>query len=184
MTSRGAFHRDGGYTLLEMLAYTVVLAVIVNVSSAMFLSGKRLHALGDIALERIEIFRQLERQFHETVVDADRVEAALPGVSVSGPRLVLREGNGEAGHRFILWHRDAAGALRCERYERAGETLALRSSRAYDLPITNLRFAVDEADGGATLVRMDLEIDNAGTRNTVPATNVFVAAVRGMSTTR
>ena len=59
--------KTAGYSLIEMLAYVGVLAVIINLGAGALVSVVRVNHVGMLALERIEGLEEIRREFRQSV---------------------------------------------------------------------------------------------------------------------
>lgn len=169
----------GGYTLIELLAYVLVLGVIVNLCTSLFLSGRRVYALGELSVARMDALRKIERDFRQAARTSDTVVAGVEGVSQLNPSLVLRGATGNGTERYAVWRLGGNGALLRETYERTESTTTITSQRSYAIGVKEAKVARGGADGA--LVTLSVTVQNKGTSNTVPAENMFVARLRGGS---
>lgn len=180
MKRRSEPNASGGYTLLELLAYIFVFTIIVNTTVALFLSTKRIHALGEIGLERIERVQEVESDFRESVLNANAFvgQSIVPGLG--DPSIVLRTTSTQGKEEFSVWHTSDENRIRLSQYRNTDDGLTLRYRKTYSLPITSVAFIIDKTDtGDARTVRMDLAIIAEGTPNTTPAENTVIASLGG-----
>jgi hypothetical protein len=86
----GNRHGERGMSLLEMLGYVAVLAVLFNVAAGAFLACSRLSAKGTTALDRSEAVEEIRAEFTEAVRGGSRI---VPGVCSfrTGPEQVVLE---------------------------------------------------------------------------------------------
>jgi len=176
---------DAGMSLLEMMGYMAVLAVLVNLTLTLFIGASRLSVLGTTALDRLRTVEDVREGFTETVREARRV---VPGVGVykTGPgQLVLelpREASdGDTRRYAVLGHITSALCLgRIEVLERGGVCEA-DSYSTYALPIAGVRFEYDsEHLERVRLVTLQLDAQNAA-KTKAPATYRFQASLRASS---
>ncbi len=191
MKPRRSTADDRGYTLIELLAYAFVLAIIVNMSVTLFLNAKRLSNLGEMAFERISGVDEIGREFTDAVLQSDAIVNELNGIVTDEECLVLSQpaipfsGAGgppaEVGRRYVVFRAVREGQyLRAEEYLEDGEGLSLEKLKTFALPIAGLRFEYgSERPEQSRTVRLHLHIDSGGTPNTTPSENVFVASLRG-----
>lgn len=184
---------DRGYSLIELLAYAFVLAIVVNMSVTLFLNAKRLSVLGEMVFERMSGVNEMGREFTGAVMQSDAILDELNSIVTDEECLILSQpaipfsGAGgppvEAGRRYIVFRVvDEGRHLRREAYVQDGDGLSLEKLKTFRLPIAGLRFeyASDRPEESRT-VRLHLHIDNEGTPNTTPSENLFVASLRGWS---
>lgn len=180
MTLRRSRADKRGYTLIELLAYAFILAIIVNMSVTLFLTAKRLSVLGEMAFERISGVDEMGRAFSDAVMESDAIVHELNSIVTDEGCLILSQ-PAEAGRRYVVFRAvDEGRYLRAEEYVEHGEGLSLEKLKTFRLPIAGLRFeyASDRPEQSRT-VRLHLHIDNKGTPNTTPSENLFVASLRG-----
>ncbi len=175
-----AYTDDRGYTLIELLVYAFVLAIIVNMSVSLFLNAKRLSALGEMAFDRIGGVEEIGREFRDAVRQSDGIAPDLDAIETDEHCLVLTR-TGAKGRRYVVIRADTEGQyLRLEEYSRNGKELWLERLKTFALPIAGIRFEYgSERPEHSRTVQLHLEIDNKGTPNTTPAENVFIASLRG-----
>ena len=180
MKLRHATADNRGYTLLELLAYIFVLAIIVNMSVTLFLNAKRLSILGEMAFERIIGVDEIGREFTNAVLQSDEIVNALNAIVTDEECLILSQPV-EAGRRYVVFRAvDEGRYLRAEEYAEDGEGLSLEKLKTFRLPIAGLRFEYgSERPEQSRTVRLRLYIDTKGTPNTTPSENLFIASLRG-----
>ena len=180
MKPRHSTADDRGYTLIELLAYAFVLAIIVNMSVTLFLNAKRLSVLGEMAFERISGVDEIGREFTDAVIQSDAIMHELNTMVTDEECLILSQ-PAEAGRRYVVFRTvDEGRYLRAEEYVEDSEGLSLEKLKTYRLPIAGLRFEyASEQPEQSRTVRLHLHIDNEGTPNTTPSENLFVATLRG-----
>lgn len=171
---------DSGYSLIELLVYAFVLAIIVNTSVAMFLNATRLSNLGEMAFDRIRGVDEIGREFTEAVLQSDAIVNELDAIVTDEDCLILSQ-SAETGRRYVVFRTvDEGQYLNAEEYVVEGDGVSLDKLKTFALPITGLRFeyASDRPEQSRT-VRLHLKIDNKGTVNSTPSENMFVASLRG-----
>lgn len=180
MRPRHATADDTGYTLIELLVYAFVLAIIVNMSVTLFLSAKRLSFVGELAFERIIGVHEIGREFTDAVMQSDAIMHELNTIVTDEDCLILSQPT-EAGRRYVVFRAvDEGRYLRAEEYVDDGAGLSLEKLKTFRLPLAGLRFEYgSEQPEQSRTVRLHLHIDNEGTPNTTPSENLFVASMRG-----
>ena len=78
-----------GYTLIELLAYLSVFAVVVNLAGSLFVSAGRLRMMGNEALERMQALDEMGRRFTDAVHESSGVAREADGFTTSDETLVL-----------------------------------------------------------------------------------------------
>jgi len=166
-----------GYTLLEMLLYGVVLAMIVNLSTSLFLSARRIQSLGETSLERVSALGRMEEDFRASALAAvDRVDS-VPGVRMTRPILALRGAAEDGSQRYFTWRQGESGALIHETFEVRGGSASLTSQSGYAIDVRGARADVREDLPG--VIALVVDVDTRWTKNTVPASNRFVSRLGG-----
>jgi len=176
--------RNAGTSLLEMLVYIPILAVVVNLSLSVFLGASRLSALGSTAMDRMTTVTEVQQKFTRTVREA---EAVAPGVGTyrTGPAQLVLEMPPSPDHpdarRYVVFgHITSTKRLgRLEIFEKDGQFTSDAYSR-YAFPTRNLRFRYDNDDpAAARLVTLEVDVENARkSKAKPPVTYRFVAALR------
>lgn len=172
----------GGYALLEMLMCGVVFAVILNVSISLFVSTTRLSRAGIWAVDCIDGVEEIRRAFADAVhgaqgvspgmaryaTGADQLVLALPAKEDGGARyLVLGQLGGEEGRLSKLIVVEQDGEFKAE------------YMYTFRQELRSLHFVYDaERPEDVRLVRLEIEVDNGGAKNTIPGNNTFAAALR------
>ena len=167
-----------GFTLIEMLTYGVVLAVIVNLCATLFLSARRMYSLSELSVTRMEALRDVESDLREAAAGANAVVAGVPGATLSNVVLALRAGDAGEALTYTVWRLGDPGALIFERYESEDGTLAITAQRGYAIGVTAA--AAEPLGDEIPAVQMTVSVDNEGTAHTVPGTNTFVARLGGV----
>jgi hypothetical protein len=101
-------HSQGGWSLLEVLAYAGLLLVALNCAAQIFITCTRLHLLGTRTADRATMLEQVEERFVGAVRTAARVVPEL-GEHRSGDATLVLETPGTAPgeKRYVV-----LGALR------------------------------------------------------------------------
>jgi hypothetical protein len=170
-------HRNGGFTLIELLSYCFVLAIIVNLCVSLSLTVRRTHALGDVAINRMDGLRDVESDFRRAVHTSDTVVESIPGLDLPDVALVLRGTSVNEDTRYALWRMGENDSLIHETYAVRDGTIEITSQRSYPIGITDFVHASGASD--TRLVKVVATVDNTGTQNTTPETNTFVARLGG-----
>lgn len=165
-----------GMTLIEMLAYVVVSAAVLNICAVTFVQTSRLAALSSERALRQQAFAQFSDDFVRTVHGATRVLPNAGGAVTHGDQLVLDTPNGPAvvgmaGGKPAIWQ--------LEPYDGAWR---IRRITAYPIG-ASIRFGFDTAEATRAR-RVTLEVigpprkepsDNANRRTVVAALRVWGA---------
>ena len=70
---------NSGYTLPEVLMYGVILASVVNLCAALSLSARRVYALGEISMTRLDALRDIEADFRLAAARANTLTDRVDG---------------------------------------------------------------------------------------------------------
>ncbi len=170
-------HSRSGYTLLECLMYGLVLASIVNLCTALFLSARRVHALAELSVTRMDALRDIEADFREAARRSDTVVDGVVGLKVPNVMLALSGPAQDGAKTFAVWRTGDNGALIHETYEVRDGKPAITGQHGYPIQVASA--TATTADSGGNLVQFSVAIDNEGTPNTVPHTNTFIARLAG-----
>lgn len=173
---------DSGYSLLELLAYLFILAIIINVSLSLMLMTKRLTDVGELAFERIRIVEEIGREFRSAIEVSDAVVAEADGLHSNGSRLLLSNSGTNGSRHTVIQTTKRGDYLLIEEYAVSKGETRLENLKSIPLPGVEVRFEYSTPDPeAARWIRLVVDIDNEGTPNTIPAVNVFVASLRGWS---
>lgn len=166
---------NDGYTLLELLAYVFVLAVIVNLSTSLFLATRRLHVSGDVSLSRMASLTDFERDFRLATRRADGIVTHLDDFPPENLRLVLHGHDAHGLDEFTVWRQDTSGRVYLETYLSQGDGLTFSGRKVYPAGLTEMSVEQGPHSG---LIRVVIHVDNSGTPNTIPAENAFIARLK------
>lgn len=177
--------QKAGYSILEMLGYIAVFAVILNLAVSLFISTTRLSAYATTAMDRIEGIEEVHREFADAVHEAVDVSPGVASYVSGGDRLVLelpQAPGGKGGARYAVLG-DLKGNGRMAKLiltERDG-AFETEYMATYGQIFVGIRFLYNTVEpAGARLVRLELEVDNATAKNTIPRVNTFAASLRGV----
>lgn len=178
----GAFAETAGATLIELLGYFFVLAIIINLAAGVFVQSSRLSTLGVQTLESMRALQSVQNAFTRSVRTSGGI-AEEAGRFRSGPStLVLRmPGNGSntSGREFVVF-----GALGGERIQRwhvrmVNDVEYVEGIVTYPLDATNVRFVYDSPYPElARIITMQVEPKREAIKKYEPAINTISAAVR------
>ena len=152
--------RNEGYTLLEMIAYIGLMAVVINLAAGAFLNQHRLNIAGVEALDRVREMDRLSGDVRGLIRQAEAVLPEGAGWTTSEEALVLAlPPQGEDGDRIavlgLLGPEDRFGWVIFE-----GETV-IRAG-GYRLDFEEARFTFDAGDP-VSARRVTLELTPAYT---------------------
>lgn len=167
----------GGYSLPEVLMYGAILAVLVNLCTALFLSARRVYALGELSITRMDALRGMEDDFRDAVNRSTEIVDGVEGLKLPNVVVALRgETTGDATP-FAVWRMGEPGALIFETYESRGGKPAITAQRGYAIDVS--KAAAARMEGRANVLQFTVHVDNKGTPNTVPGENTFIARLGG-----
>lgn len=141
----GVYSADG-MTLLEMLAYTAALAVMVNICAVAFVQGNRVAQVGEAALARMDTAAEIERDFSTAVRGAVAIESEMAGFLSDTSAVVLRlpSDEGNAGSvRFVVFGARAGEPLHRTDYVMTNGSLSLERHKNYPVPYEIVEFGYD-----------------------------------------
>ena len=172
-----------GYTLLELLGYLTVFTVLVNLSINLYVSTSRLTVAGIETLERLDQIERLGRRFTRVVHGAEAIVGEGAGYRTGPDLLVLRLGRSLAlpntKHYSIFGNIRGDGQItQINAVEIDGE-VSIEYMMTEPLQVESIRFRYERGKGLKPLVRLEVEVDNTGARNTIPELNTFMAALAG-----
>lgn len=172
-----------GTSLLELLTYIAVFAVILNIAAQTLITCSRLSSFGTTVADRIGQTADVEHAFREVVAEGCAV-VKRAGPFVTGPTtVVLQRGAMSADDQEFL----VFGAFRSPtRISQAllrinGTAVDVERLITYPLDIASVTFGYDNGDSGtARLIRMDLVAPIPGKRPNHHAVQRSIAAIRGI----
>ncbi|MFO7973999.1 MAG: hypothetical protein R6V12_05125 [Candidatus Hydrogenedentota bacterium] len=138
-------HGQSGITLVHMLAYITILAVVINLGATLFVAVLRMHDAGANALENSQTVRHIETDVREVVSEAVAVRPALGDYATSEGAVVLElppdEESGNA--RYAVLQRggdDKDYVLRRMAFEQTPQELKLIYMKTYRPKFQMLEF--------------------------------------------
>lgn len=166
---------NGGYTLYEVLGYSLILGMLLSLSTSIFLSSKRISFLGTLALERNDIIEEVVHDFRAVAAQSIGVAPSIPQVSLPADTVVLELRSAGGEPHFALWRTDADNRLYLQKYSaREGQPVQLAYRKVYAPALRVTEFAVN-VEG--RLVRLQFAADTEYTPRTVPRHNTAVAVL-------
>lgn len=149
---------QAGMTLLEMLAYTAILLVVLNLSAQILVTCMRLSSLGNRTSERTEMLQQVEEGFVRSVQSSARVVDAFGDYRSSPQALVLEAPVEQTEERCfrVLGPLDADGRLTERVFVQRNGNFELESQMTYPLHLAAVRF--DYGGAPAEARRITLEV--------------------------
>ncbi len=168
-----------GFTLLELLAYMFVLAIILNVTAKTAISGRRIHALGDLAMARMDSLRDVESDFRKAAAQSNRVYPLGDEFPFGANAFALAGRGDDESLRLHVWRLTEDESLIYEVYRKDARVELLRRKK-YAIQVTgfNAHGESDRGDG-TVLVEFLLTIRNEGTAHLVPAEHRLAACLVG-----
>ena len=173
-------------TLIEVLGYVAVIAVVINLATSVFIRSSRLAALGTGALDRVNAVEDIRDGFIAAVRGSSGVSAGIGDHRSGSDRVVLtmpqRSGE-DAVRRYIVF-----GPLRSDSrlsklavIEQDGK-LSAESFVTYPQDLDSIRFSYDTVDSSESrLVMMDIETKRTVDRGRKRAPCRFAAAMRSVA---
>jgi len=176
---------EQGYSLIEMLAYVIVLGIIINISAPLFVSAMRLSKVGEAASDRLKGVEEIRSRISERVRGAVRVVPSTLDFESGEEQLILEMPDDPVARRVVFGTFNHPNQVsRLELIKEDGQWVP-DFLATYRQRITGLRFTYDTVEPtDAALVRFVVEIDNKGMTNTVPAENLFAVALRSTGSSR
>lgn len=150
--------RNSGFTLLEILAYCVILLVVLNVSAQIFVTCVRLCSLGTRMSDRAAVLQQIEEQFVADVRAATRV-VEQAGTYRTGPDMLVLEvpASDLAVRTYVVFGtvQDPKRLGKIVLHEKNG-AVDSDSLHTYPLDLRTWRFDYADDGGSARLVTLEL----------------------------
>jgi len=176
-----------GTTLVEMLAYVAILAVVINLALSLFLSASRLSMLGTSGLDKMVVLETMREDFTETVREAVAVTERVAAYRADEDTLVLELPSepGE-GRRFAVFGMMGAEPRlsRLVLIEKDGAFAAERLD-TYRLDLEQAGFTLDAADPAqARRASLHVVLKTDRERKTPSTGNTFWAAMRSVASDR
>ncbi len=137
--------RQLGVTLVHMLAYVAVLAVVINLGATLFVAVLRMHDAGTAALDESLTLRAMESELRETVSEGVSLLPVLGefATSESAVALALPPDAQSGGARYAVLQRLAGdGGFRIRRmgFQETPEGLTLTFMKTYRPVFSALEF--------------------------------------------
>ncbi len=136
-------HGQLGITLVHMLAYVAILAVVINLGATLFVAVLRMHDAGSGALEKSRTVRHIESEIRAVASEAVAVRAGIGEYDTSENAVVLElppdTENGSA--RYAVFQRIADGedfVLRRLAFEQTPQGLDLTYMKTYPPKLSTL----------------------------------------------
>lgn len=169
--------RKGGYTLVEVIGYGLILVMLLNVCASILMSSKRVHTLGTLALDRNEVIEEVVADFREVAAQAIASGSSIANLRLPPDALVLTLRPEGSEQRYAVWRTDEEKRLHLEKYgvrSVGAPRLAYRKTYAPTLRVTDLTVR-----GEGDLVHLQFDVDNEYTPRTVPRRNSVIAMLGG-----
>lgn len=80
---------QSGITLVHILAYVTILAVVINLGATLFVALLRMHDAGSSALETSRMVRRIEAEVHDSVSEAVALHPRIGDYTTSEDAIVL-----------------------------------------------------------------------------------------------
>ena len=173
-------------TLIEVLGYIAIIAVVINLATSVFLSSSRLSAIGTAALDSVNAVEDIRDGFTSAVHRSSGVSAGIGEHRSGSERVVLtmpRGSDEEAAHRYVVFGPLSSDSRLSKLVviEQDGK-LSAESFVTYSQALDSIRFSYDTADSSeAKLVMMDIETKRTVDRGRKRAPCRFAAAMRSVA---
>ncbi|HOZ46850.1 MAG TPA: hypothetical protein PLO37_02860 [Candidatus Hydrogenedentes bacterium] len=153
--------RNHGYSLIEMLGFTAMLAVLLNLGVGAFLSTSRAVAVGQVATDNLDAINAIRRDFVNDVRIARGILPRVGDYTTGQDTLVIevppREGE---RRRAVLWRRLAGESFVARRVlvDAGDGELVEEHLMLYSRPFDTVRFTLTPGDtpDGARLITLTL----------------------------
>ncbi len=174
---------SAGMTLLEMLGYIAILAIVINLSLKVFIASSRLTGLGTSAVDRLALVEEVRDDFTRIVRLSAGVVPAVGDYRSGENCLILEMPQDPArneGRTYIIWGA-IVQELRLTRMavlEKDGEFTA-ESLVSYPRDFQAIRFSYDTPEAEkARLVTLGLSYGTSSAEDASSRTRSFSAAFR------
>lgn len=173
----------GGYSLLEMLMVTAVIAVGLNLCASLASTGARMTALNTLALDRLQGLTELQSQFAEAVREAMAVVPEV-GEHRTGPdKVVLALPPLEGRNRWmVLGDLNGQGRMMKGMVSEGPEGLQFESGSSFGPPLASILFSLSKVPmESIRLISLDVIVkQERGERSVEAPPHRFMAALRGL----
>lgn len=164
--------RIGGYSLLEMLVSCVMLIMLVNVCLMSYVSFNRIRKSGETTVDINMRIAEIETAFRKSVRGSARTRDSFGDHQSSESLLILESRGGDVVSLLgVLDEGEEFAEFRCSR---DGSEWRVDFIKYHSLGDAEYRFDTTGDRG----VQLTVNVDNEGRRNTVSATNTFLAVLR------
>lgn len=173
---------ESGTTLVEMLAYIAVLAVVINLAGSIFISVNRMNAVGTMALDRVGMRDEVRKDLGAAIRQAVRVVPGVGAYHTGADTLVMEippeAASPEVNRYLVLGFVTSKDRISRMIVEKRDGAYVAASCTTYALPVAAVRFSYDAEDPlNARLVRVDADIPNTH-KGKEPVPLGFSAALR------
>jgi len=178
-----------GMTLIEVLGYVAVIAVVINLATSVFIRSSRLAAMGTGALDTVNAVEEIRDEFTAAVRRSSGISARIGEHRSGSDRLVLTMPQlaGEEGvRRYVVFGRLSSDPRLSKLVvvERDGSLSAERFV-TYRQDLDSIRFRYDMEDlREAKLVVMEIKTKRTVDRGKRQAPYGFTAAMRAVADSR
>ncbi|MBX7255187.1 MAG: hypothetical protein K1Y02_02405 [Candidatus Hydrogenedentes bacterium] len=139
----GGLFEAAGTTLLEMMGYSFILAILAVLCLQVFQNSSRLAAVGGGAVDRIENLAMLEDDFRKSVHESSGVQSNVAGFESNENQLVLRMADGE---RYTVFGMAEGTKRLCKRTIRVKDgAWDLERAIAYPIDLSAVSFLYSQA---------------------------------------
>ncbi|HUW62705.1 MAG TPA: hypothetical protein VMZ06_16985 [Candidatus Bathyarchaeia archaeon] len=157
---------EGGFTLLEMLAYITCLGMVLASVTFVFTTTSRLHAAGSQTMDRVRVTGDIRRVFLRDVREAQNVSSGV-STYMTGPNQLVLElppPSQASGRRFVVYSM-AKRPNRLDRIEflqKPDTTFEPVQLTTFPLALEAMR--VNYSTAQPRQVGIEIDVDRVGTR--------------------
>jgi len=158
--------RNGGFTLLELLAYIACLGTFLASVTVIYVTAARFNATGINAMERMRVAGQIRRAFLRDVREARSIAASAGRYATGGHELLveLPPQALEDGRRFVAYGM-FDGQKRLGRHEfvvKTDDAIEYLRLTTFPLVLEGVRVSYDAAN--PRRVGLEIDVDRVGSR--------------------
>ena len=173
-----------GLTLVHMLAYVTILAVVINICAALFVAVLRMHDAGSNALDQSQTLRHVEAELREVVSGAVAVRPEVGEHRTSNSAVVLEfPPEAETGAaRYAVFRKlaNVNDGVALQRLELRGEQLKVVYLKTYNPAFGAIEFGRGDETGPARAVTVRLTPVDDGNPQREPREQVITVALGGL----
>ena len=184
ITGGPGFGGAAGTSLVEVLMWTAVFAMLATVAYSVFFNVVRLSAMNATALDRLRAVEDVREAFSRTVRESSGIVEGVGIHKTGADTVVLRlppSAESRAARRYVVFGRvfGQKPLAKLEVAEENGQYTATAFQR-YPVPVNEVRLGFDTANPvQARRVSLDIEVPNVVRgKSKPPVAYEFVAALR------